>query len=410
MKRKIFGIFILTLLSISTFSQVLACTTFTTSDGDKLFVGANFDWSHNFNIFMHFFPAEDDKFGRVIFELWYPLEMDYYPHNPDWIAPRQGMNDQGLFCAQHVAPYLLPVNSSDKPLFYSQDPDDYEISIYAHCLATCYTVVEVIDVYNQYNLVVMANFQCFFADRNGASVIIEGHDIIYKEGDYQVLTNFYHSNPELGGSWGFDRYDTAVSMLEDMTDLSVDYFTDICDSTHVSTTVHTNIYDLMQEKIWIYYMNDFERVIEIDLNEELSKGESRFYLGSYFEPVGNQEPGKPEAPTGNETGSPGEIYEYSLRKIKDPDGDRLSYMWDWGDGTSSQWIQAPKTGVYLSAEHNWTEEGTYEVRVKAMDMYGAEGEWSDPLVVSMPKNKIFNDFNPLIFRLIKQFPIFKFLL
>ena len=67
-------------------------------------------------------------------------------------------------------------------------------------------------------------------------------------------------------------------------------------------------------------------------------------------------------------------------------------------------------GAYLSAEHNWTEEGTYEVRVKAMDMYGAEGEWSDPLFVSMPKNKSFNELNPWIFRLIKQFPIFRFLL
>ena len=157
-------------------------------------------------------------------------------------------------------------------------------------------------------------------------------------------------------------------------------------------------------------MKDFDKVVEIDLNEELNKGESRTYLGSLFEPEGNQEPGKPEAPTGNETGSPGEIYRYSVRKIKDPDGDSLSYMWDWGDDTYSHWIQSSAFGAYLSVDHNWSEEGTYEVRVKAMDMYGSEGEWSDPLVVSMPKNKSLGGFNPWLLRLILRFPILKFLI
>ena len=157
-------------------------------------------------------------------------------------------------------------------------------------------------------------------------------------------------------------------------------------------------------------MKEFDKVVEIDLNEELAKGKNRIYLGSLFEPEGNQGPDKLEAPTGNESGLPGEIYRYSVRKIKDPDGDLLSYKWDWGDGTYSHWIPAPAIGTYLSADHNWTEEGTYEVRVKAMDMYGSESEWSDPLVVSMPKNKSFNEFNPWISRLIQRFPILKLLL
>jgi hypothetical protein len=35
--------------------------------------------------------------------------------------------------------------------------------------------------------------------------------------------------------------------------------------------------------------------------------------------------------------------------------------------------------------HNWTERGEYEIRVKAKDTWGNESEWSDPLVVTMPK-------------------------
>ncbi len=214
----------------------------------------------------------------------------------------------------------------------------------------------------------------------------------------------------MDGSWGFDRYDTAVSMLENMSVLNTDYFKSILEATHQGHTVHSNIYDLSQQKIFLYYLKNFERVVEIDINEEIAKGERRTYIGSLFEPEGNQQPGKTEPPTGNESGIPGEIYKYSVRKIKDPDGDLLSYMWDWGDGNYSNWIPAPTTGTYLSAEHNWTQEGTYEVRVKARDQYGAESEWSDPLVVSMPKTKSINDFNPWILRLIQRFPILELLI
>jgi hypothetical protein len=64
----------------------------------------------------------------------------------------------------------------------------------------------------------------------------------------------------------------------------------------------------------------------------------------------------------------------------------------------------------IKATHNWTERGDYEVRVKAMDQYGAESDWSNPLVVSMPKNKTINDFNPWLLRLIQRFPILEILL
>jgi len=53
------------------------------------------------------------------------------------------------------------------------------------------------------------------------------------------------THPEIGGypCW---RYDTAVSMLENMTALSVDYFKDICNATHNDgyyPSVTSNIYD-----------------------------------------------------------------------------------------------------------------------------------------------------------------------
>ena len=48
--------------------------------------------------------------------------------------------------------------------------------------------------------------------------------------------------------------------------------------------------------------------------------------------------------------------------------------------------------------------------MKARDIYGAESEWSDPLVVSIPKKKSLNEFNPWLLRLIQRFPFLDLLL
>ena len=76
----------------------------------------------------------------------------------------------------------------------------------------------------------------------------------------------------------------------------------------------------------------------------------------------------------------------------------------------------PTIGAVLATNNvdttngNWTKKGTYEVRVKARDQYGAESEWSDPLIVSMPKIKSIKVFNPWVSRLIEHFPILELLI
>ena len=102
-----------------------------------------------------------------------------------------------------------------------------------------------------------------------------------------------------------------------------------------------------------------------------------------------QPPEKPSAPYGlEEPGKPREEYTLKCKKINDPDGDEISYCFDWGDGTNSFWITSHiGISTIVKATHSWKIRGTYEVRVKARDEYGAESEWSDPLPVSMPKNK-----------------------
>jgi len=172
--KKIIGFFIVTLMiGTAVLPVVSACTGFTTSKDDTILAGANHDWTPNFNVYMHTFPAEEGKYGRVIFEFNFPLEIAKFPfYLPDYIVPKQGINDQGLYFDLLFTPNLIPVNSSDKPTFESDDPDYYIYAIWAYCLAKCSTVSEVLEIFDQYNLEAMYFIQVFVVDKYGDSVII----------------------------------------------------------------------------------------------------------------------------------------------------------------------------------------------------------------------------------------------
>jgi len=111
-------------------------------------------------------------------------------------------------------------------------------------------------------------------------------------------------------------------------------------------------------------------------------------------------PEKPLIPVGPNSGKTGLEYIYSCI-TEDPDGDDLFYLFDWGDESDSGWIGPFNSGEECSASHTWTEKGSFEIKVKAKDIHGGESEWSDPLVVGMPKNK--QSINPTFLQFLDKF-------
>lgn len=99
--------------------------------------------------------------------------------------------------------------------------------------------------------------------------------------------------------------------------------------------------------------------------------------------VTNSPPEQPIRPTGMLQGNAGSSYEYSS-STTDINQDNIYYMWDWGDGTFSDWLGPYASGTNCTATYTWDEQGTYSVRVKAKDTEDAESNWSEPLTVKMP--------------------------
>jgi hypothetical protein len=114
----------------------------------------------------------------------------------------------------------------------------------------------------------------------------------------------------------------------------------------------------------------------------------------------NSPPNKPNKPTGPASGKPGTVYTYST-STTDPNGDQVYYLWDWGDGSQSNWLGPYNSGVTINTTHTWTTKGSYSIKVKAKDTFGTESSWSDPLPITMPKNNAYT-FHVMFLQILKQ--------
>jgi len=90
-------------------------------------------------------------------------------------------------------------------------------------------------------------------------------------------------------------------------------------------------------------------------------------------------PSKPNGPTTVTSGLP---YYYSTNTT-DPEGEKVRYKFDWGDGTTTITDWYP-SGYTVRASHTWFSPGIYYVRVRAQDeAYLWSDDWSPKLIVNV---------------------------
>ncbi len=100
-------------------------------------------------------------------------------------------------------------------------------------------------------------------------------------------------------------------------------------------------------------------------------------------------PNAPVSPMGETKIEAGNLYTYTT-STEDIDGDQIYYIWDWGDQSLSSWLGPYPSGAPINASHKWEIKGIYDVRVKAKDENGMESDWSNPLIVNVPKTPLGN--------------------
>ena len=251
---------------VLTTPSAYACTAFMMGDGEKVLVGNNEDSKIPYTR-VWFIPAENGRFGRV-----------YFGYD-NW-SPQGGMNDQGLFFDYFAVKKLEIKQTREKPRFPGPPTDTM--------MAKCATVEDVLEMLSKYYFEWNPKIQMFVVDKKGDSAIIEGETIVRNRDVYQVVTNFRLSRipedqrPCRWPAWSCWRYKKAEKMLLDSDAPTVAHFRDILKTTHRSSynvigkTQYSNIYDLMNRLVYVYYLHDFDQEIVFDLSEQLKKG--RHYL------------------------------------------------------------------------------------------------------------------------------------
>ena len=136
------------------------------------------------------------------------------------------------------------------------------------------------------------------------------------------------------------------------------------------------------------------------------------YIGSWyvisegylhaFGTVEDNEPPTPPIITGATNGNVGDSYTYTFVS-NDPENYPLKYYVDWGDNTNTGWTWEYDSGEKVEISHTWSEQGTYAIKAKAMDISNYESEWG-ALIVTMPVNyqNIQQSQSSLFFRILRR--------
>ncbi len=263
---KTYFIAFLSLLVLFANVQLFSCTIFYVSLDNKTFAGNNEDWKDPYSK-MWFYPPDLNKHGWIKF---------------GWGSgfPQGGMNDQGLFWdASSGAHLAMPLSEANK--------EEYPGVLMQKVIEECSNINEALAVFSEYYCQDQYKAQYLIGDSTGNSIIVEGDNYIPIASTFQILTNFYHSHPDLGGypCW---RYETAFEMLSNNYNLTPYFIGSILEATHQDgqyPTQYSNIYDLNNCHIFLFYYHNYDEFIKIDLKKELSKGYKSYNIPKLFSRV-----------------------------------------------------------------------------------------------------------------------------
>jgi hypothetical protein len=269
MRNLLFASMVL-LAAVTPASALAACSVFNHSGTDTLMVGRNLDWVESSEGRIGFLHPTCDGHGAIYFYM------------DDHVWPQGGMNDQGLVLGMTAAPYLEITGNPDGATMGWDFWDDL--------FASCATVDDVLQYLAMFDLGSIEEYfeqgQMMWTDATGRSVIVEGDVVIEKDGDYQVLTNFLQSAPDLG-YYPCPRFDLIHEAFETETEPDTEYFTSIIEDAHGTLwggyTVYSLYYEPTELEVTIYNRGDFDCGVTLDLAEELGNGGYEIWLDELFD-------------------------------------------------------------------------------------------------------------------------------
>lgn len=278
------------LLCVAAPRPALPCSGFTAHDGQTVLAGQNEDYYGesylaDVQTLMWFAPAESGLYGYVA---W-----GYANH-----FSQGGMNDQGLFWDGFATATHTVDGTGTAPFTMTTLEEMMQVSA---------TVGEALAFLQTHNLNAIAQAQYFLVDQYGDSAIFDGSVTTWATEDYQVVTNWLMTQPELGGypCW---RYATMTDMMQNGLELTVDYFRSMAEAVHQGHlgtpiyTRYTTIGELNNGVFHLYYDLDYDNPLTFVLEDELALGARDVWMADLFEPRVGPDATVPDAGVGDDAG------------------------------------------------------------------------------------------------------------
>jgi acyl-CoA:6-aminopenicillanic acid acyl transferase len=264
-------------LSFLHIETALPCSMYKVTANGITMVGNNEDsWGRDARIW--FEPGKDGKFGVVC--------VGYARKQPH---PDGAMNEYGL-----VFDAFTMAHKANMP---ARDPNKKDFA-YAHVrtiMQQCKTVEEVYAFLENLNLHILNGSPIFnggmflFVDKTGKYLVVEANQMTFGNDDTFVLANFSFADTKDLSTIKMERYCKGVAFLSNKTiDTNLSFCTALSDTMSVSRakvgdgTLYTNIYDLDEGLIHLYFFHDYTRHVTFNLKEELAKGNHAFAFTELF--------------------------------------------------------------------------------------------------------------------------------
>ena len=130
--------------------------------------------------------------------------------------------------------------------------------------------------------------------------------------------------------------------------------------------------------------NDIIDNMDIDYSTRVTRLEIATLATLAESQVLNNPPSKPTI-DGQKVGTENEVMTYSATST-DPEEDQIFYEFDWDDG-NTDWLGPYESGEMMQTSHMWELPGSYEVKVRAIDIKNRVSDWSNPLTVTIGENQ-----------------------
>lgn len=274
-----------------------------TAEG-KTIVGNNEDWFSPNGQFWYE-PGNDKTYGVM-----YMGQLDKFAQG--------AINEAGLVFDGFANPYLEVKNVNNK----QNTPIPHVIH---HIMTKLDNVQKVRDYLIDVNLSSLVSSMLVFVDPSGKYLIVEGDELIIGKESEKVFSNFYYSQIESIKDVALENVKNGLDFLEDADpDASFKYCASVMNSLSSTRnqTQYATIYDLDRLVIRVYLYNDFDEYIEIDLKEELIKGQHSAMIADLFP---RNSPGREHYDKYNNTENPTAFLRDWVHPGEHPEADLIEF-------------------------------------------------------------------------------------